>query len=307
VIEAKKVFTVIDRNVRELHGLPVEGPWLAIPPGESNKTIATWQSVLDALVEQRLDRDAVLLGVGGGMALDVTGFAAATYLRGIRWVAMPTTLLAMVDAAWGGKTGVDHPAAKNLIGAFHPPAEVILQSDFLRTLPERELRSGQAEVVKHGVIGDPSLLARVGNEDPAKYVKDAAAVKREIVERDPYDRGERRTLNLGHTLGHAIEKASGYELTHGESVALGLRAACAIAERHCGFTERDAVEDALDRCELPATVRLEEAPVLEALAHDKKRSSSSLRWALPLAIGEVAVFEDVPAELVQGALRGILA
>jgi 3-dehydroquinate synthetase len=307
VIEAESVFTVIDRNVLELHGLPVEGPALAIPPGEAHKTLTTWQSVIDALVEQRLDRDAVLLAVGGGMTLDLAGFAAATYLRGIRWVAMPTTLLSMVDAAWGGKTGVDHAAAKNLIGSFHPPVEVTLQPEFLRTLPERELRSGFAEVVKHGVIGDPSLLARAGRDDPATYVNDAAAVKREIVERDPNDRGERRTLNLGHTLGHAVELASGYELTHGESVALGLRAACSIAERHCGFGERRVVEEALDRCALPATVRLAERPVLDALAHDKKRSSASLRWALPLAVGDVQIFDDVPAELVQTALREILA
>jgi 3-dehydroquinate synthetase len=307
VIEAERVFTVIDRNVRELHGLPLEGPWLALPTGESNKTLEVWESVLDALVAERLDRDAVLLAVGGGVTLDLAGFAAATYLRGIRWVAMPTTLLAMVDAAWGGKTGVDHAAAKNLIGAFHPPAEVELQPEFLRTLPEREMRSGLAEVVKHGVVGDPSLLARAGRDDPATYVHDAAAVKREIVERDPLDRGERRTLNLGHTLGHAIERASGYELTHGEAIALGLRAACSIAERHCGFAERERVEDALDRCDLPARVRLAEKPVLDALAHDKKRSSSALRWALPLAVGEVEIFEDVPAALVQHALKEILA
>ena len=307
MIAAGRVFTVIDRNVRELHGLPVDGPWLALPPGESNKTLETWRSVLDALVAERLDRDAVLLAVGGGVTLDIAGFAAATYLRGIRWVAMPTTLLAMVDAAWGGKTGVDHAAAKNLIGAFHPPAEVELQPEFLRTLPERELCSGLAEVVKHGVVGDPSLLARAGRDDPETFVHDAAAVKRGIVERDPLDRGERRVLNLGHTLGHAIERASGYELTHGEAIALGLRAACAIAERHCGFGERDVVEDALDRCDLPATVRLDEKPVLDALAHDKKRSSAALRWVLPLALGEVEVFEDVPAALVQRALKEILA
>jgi len=306
VIEADTVFTVIDRNVRELHGLPVEGPWHALPPGEAHKTAATWQAVLDALVAERLDRDAVLLAVGGGVTLDVAGFAAATYLRGIRWVAMPTTLLAMVDAAWGGKTGLDHAAAKNLIGAFHGPAEVIVQPEFLRTLPERQLRSGLAEGVKHGVIGDPSLLVRAGRNDPASFVHDAAAVKRELVARDPRDRGERRALNLGHTLGHAVERASGYEITHGEAVALGLRAASAIAERHCRFSERGAVEDALDRCGLPATVRLEEKPVLDALAHDKKRSSSSLRWVLPLAVGDVQVFDDVPAALVRDALREVL-
>jgi shikimate kinase/3-dehydroquinate synthase len=299
-------FIVIDRNVRELHGLPEEGPWFALEPGEEHKTTATWSTILDCLVEQRLDRDAVLLAVGGGVTLDIAGFAAATYLRGIRWIAMPTTLLAMVDAAWGGKTGVDHPAAKNLIGAFHPPIDVVLQPEFLKTLPDREMRCGLAEVVKHGVIAAPALLARVGRDDPALFVEDAAAVKRAIVEQDPLDRGVRRTLNLGHTLGHAMEVASAYRLAHGEAVALGLRAACAIAERHCGFTERAVVEDALDRCALPAQVKLEEAPILEALAHDKKRENGRFQWALPLALGQVEIFGDVPAELVQAALRELL-
>jgi 3-dehydroquinate synthetase len=301
-----RIFTVIDRNVRELHGLPFEGPWLAIPPGEASKTVETWRTVVDALVAERLDRDAVLLAVGGGVTLDLAGFAAATYLRGIRWVAMPTTLLAMVDAAWGGKTGVDHPAAKNLIGAFHAPVEVEIRTEFLGTLPEREVRSGLAEVVKHGVLGDPSLLARAGRDDPADFVEAAADVKREIVARDPEEHGERRILNLGHTLGHALERASGYALTHGEAVAIGLRAACAIAERHCGFSERETVEDALDRCDLPATVRIEEQPVLDALAHDKKRGGSGLRWVLPAALGDVHVFDDVPGDLVRAALSEVL-
>jgi len=307
LIDARRVFTVIDRNVRELHGLPVEGPWLALPPGEEHKSIATWEHVIDAFVAERLDREAVVLAVGGGVTLDLAGFAAATYLRGIRWIAMPTTLLAMVDAAWGGKTGVDHTAAKNLVGAFHPPVEVDVRTDFLRTLPDREIRSGLAEVVKHGVIADPSLLVRAGRDDPATFVDAAAEVKREIVARDALDTGERRVLNLGHTLGHALERASHYALAHGEAVALGLRAACAIAERHCAFTEREVVEEALDRCDLPATVRLPEARVLDALAHDKKRAGSALRWVLPLALGDVAVFDDVPGDLVRMALREVLA
>ncbi|MHC4956430.1 MAG: 3-dehydroquinate synthase, partial [Planctomycetota bacterium] len=269
---ASRVFTVIDRNVRELHGLPLEGPWVAAEPGEHNKTLASWRALLDAFVAERLDRDAVVLAVGGGATLDLAGFAAAAYLRGVRWVAMPTTLLAMVDAAWGGKTGVDLPAAKNLVGAFHPPEEVVLATDFLATLPEREMRAGLAEVVKHGVIADRTLLERAGSAQPATLVEDAARVKREIVAKDPLDRAVRRTLNLGHTLGHAVERASNYALHHGEAVAIGLRAAACIAERHCGFAEREVVEEALDRCGLPAHARLPEDAVLEALAHDKKRS-----------------------------------
>jgi len=306
-LEPSRVFTVVDRHVRDLHGLPFEGPWAAAEPGEHHKTLASWQQLIDRFVDEHLDRDAVILAVGGGATLDLAGFAAAAYLRGVRWVGVPTTLLAMVDAAWGGKTGVDLPAAKNLVGAFHNPSEVVIAPEFLSTLPERELRGGLAEVVKHGVIRDPSLLDRAGRDDPATFVDDAALVKRAIVEGDPLDRGERRTLNLGHTIGHAIERASEYQLHHGEAVAIGLRAACCIAERHCGFVQREMVEESLDRCGLPASARLDERAVLEALAHDKKRSSRSFRWVLPVSIGDVRVFDDVPAEHVQAALAEVLA
>ena len=301
-----RVFTVIDGRVRELHGLPIEGPSFTQEPGERNKTVECWRALIDAFVEERIDRDAVVLAIGGGATLDLAGFAAATYLRGVRWIAVPTTLLAMVDAAWGGKTGVDLPAAKNLVGAFHSPAEVVVTPEFLRTLPERETRAGLAEVIKHGVIGDVTLLDRAGRDDPASFVDDAARVKQEIVARDPLEKGERRLLNLGHTLGHALEQASGYALQHGEAVAIGLRAACRIAELHCGFTQREVVEEALDRCGLPAHTSLNEEAVLEALSHDKKRSRGALRWVLPLDLGDVRVFEKVPEEPVRIALREVL-
>ncbi|MHC4972434.1 MAG: 3-dehydroquinate synthase [Planctomycetota bacterium] len=295
-------FLVADRKVVELHGLPFDTSHVLIDADERIKTVDTWRQVLDALVDQGLDRDAVLIAFGGGVILDLAGFAAATYLRGIRWIALPTTLLAMVDAAHGGKTGVDHPAAKNLIGAFHPPVEVLADTDVLTTLPEREVRGGLAEVVKHAVIGAPDLLARAGRDDPASFVEEAAQVKLEIVQRDLREQGERRHLNLGHTLGHAIERASKYELHHGEAVAVGLRAACRIAEEHCGFAESAAVNEALDRCGLPVSAEVERDDVLHALRHDKKRHDQTLRWVLPLRVGQVRVFDDVPEELVLAAL-----
>jgi 3-dehydroquinate synthetase len=242
-----------------------------------------------------------VVAFGGGALLDVAGFAAATYLRGIRWVAVPTTLLAQVDAAHGGKTALDHAAGKNLIGAFHPPATVVCDTDLLRTLPPREICSGLAEVVKHAVIGAPGLLERAGRDDPASFVAEAAAVKLAIVARDPREQGERRLLNLGHTLGHAYEQASGYALSHGEAVALGLRAACRIAARHCGFRDGKAVEAALDRCGLPSRGALP-FEALEALGHDKKRAGGRLRWVLPVALGDVRVFDDVPLGLVKECL-----
>ena len=296
------VLVVADERVAALHPLPIDTPRLHLPGGEGLKTVATWQRILDALVAQRLDRDGVLVAFGGGALLDVAGFAAATYLRGVRWVAVPTTLLAQVDAAHGGKTALDHPDAKNLIGAFHAPAVVLCDTDLLHTLPEREIRSGLAEVVKHAVIGAPGLLDRAGRAEPASLVADAAAVKLAIVRRDPREEGERRLLNLGHTLGHAFERASGYALSHGEAVALGLRAACRIAARHCGFRDGAAVEAALDRCGLPSRGALPFDAVKGALQHDKKRAGTKLRWVLPVALGDVRLFDDVPETLVRECL-----
>jgi 3-dehydroquinate synthetase len=294
---------VADASVLDLHGPPADAPLVAIEGGEQCKDIATWQRLLDRFVQERLDRDAVVIAFGGGTILDVAGFAAAAYLRGVRWLALPTTLLAQVDAAHGGKTAVDHPAAKNLVGAFHSPVDVWVDPVWLETLPEREVRGGLAEVVKHAVIGAPDLLDRAGCDDPASFVEEAARVKLGIVERDPFEKGERRLLNLGHTLGHAVERAVEYDLHHGEAVAVGLRAACAIAEAHCGFRDRTRVEEALDRCGLPARAAAREEEVLAALRHDKKRSAGRLRWALPVELGRVAVFDDVPEDLVRASLR----
>lgn len=298
------VAVVADARVASLHPSPVKGVPILVPPGEENKTLESWRRLLDAFVDRRLDREAVVVAFGGGVTLDLAGFAAAAYLRGVRWVAVPTTLLAQVDAAHGGKTGVDHPAAKNLVGAFHAPVETLVDPAYLRTLPDREVRCGLAEVVKHAVIAAPALLARVGREDPSLFVSEAAAVKIAIVERDPLERGERRVLNLGHTLGHAFERAAGYAISHGEAVGVGLRAACAIAERHCRFPSRAEVEAALDRCGLPRKLSVDPAAVLEALGHDKKRSRGRLRWILPVALGDVRAFDDVPEDLVGEVLRG---
>jgi 3-dehydroquinate synthetase len=293
----------IDANVLRLHGMPEKRALFEVPPGEARKTVETWRALLDACVEAGLDRDSILVAVGGGVTLDLAGFAAAAYLRGIRWVAVPTTLLAQVDAAWGGKTGVDHPRGKNLIGAFHSPAALLVDPAYLATLSEREVCGGLAEVVKHGIIGDASLLDRAGRDAPASLVADAAAVKRAIVARDPFERGERTKLNLGHTLGHALERASDFALSHGEAVAVGLRAACRIAEGHCGFRDRARVEEALDRCGLPKRFAADPARLRDALRLDKKRASGRIRWILPVAVGDVRLFDDVPARLSDEALR----
>jgi len=292
--EPTGVLIVADEAIAGRIPLP-DAPRLAL---RAEKTFDAWRRVLDACVGHGLDREGIVVACGGGTVLDVAGFAAATYLRGVRWIAVPTTLLAQVDAAHGGKTAIDHDAAKNLVGAFHAPVEVVCDTDFLETLPGAEVRAGLAEVVKHAVIGAPGLLGRVGRDDPASFVEEAAGVKLAIVARDPFERGERRALNLGHTLGHALERASGYALSHGDAVAVGLRAACAIAARHCGFCDAALVEEALDRSGLPARADVDPGAVRAALRHDKKRRADRLAWVLPVELGRVEVYLDVPEELV---------
>ncbi len=306
-----QVFVVADRRVVELHGMPDGVPSDAarvlLHVNHATKRFAVWRSIVDAMVDAKLDRDAVVVAYGGGTVLDVAGFAAASYLRGVRWIAVATTLLAQVDAAHGGKTGIDHERGKNLVGAFHEPSGVWTPTAVLSTLEPREVRCGLAEIIKHGVIARPDLVERAGRDDPATLVDDAKQVKLHIVSQDLKEQGVRRWLNLGHTLGHAVEQASGYELGHGDAVGVGLRAACFLAERHCGFNDSGAVLAALDRCGHPARVDLEAAAVRAALRHDKKRRADKLRWVLPRRLGEVDVFDDVPQDLVTAAIAEILA
>ncbi len=304
-LKPTSVAIVADREVARLHGVPRAAPVLMIDGGEQVKQIDAWRRVLDHCVACGLERGGVLVAIGGGTVLDVVGFAAATYLRGVRWVAVPTTLLAQVDAAFGGKTGLDHTTAKNLIGAFWQPARIAVDTALLKTLPEREVQGGWAEVVKHAVIAGGDLLERCGAVDPASIVEEAARIKLDIVARDPREADERRLLNLGHTLGHAIERAVDYELHHGEAVALGLRAACVIAELHADFADRERIDAALTRCGLPAHTAVDPAKVREALRHDKKRRDRRLRWVLPVALGDVRVFDDVPDAFVKQALAAV--
>jgi len=306
-VAPSSVFLVADRRVADLHGLPLDAPHLLLQAGEACKRIGVWRSILDALVEAGVDRDGLVVACGGGTVVDVAGFAAATYLRGVRWAAIATTLIAQVDAAHGGKTGLDHTHGKNLIGAFHQPVAVLTPPHVLQTLDPVAVRCGLAEIVKHGVIGRADLLDRCGRDDIATLVDDAKQVKLDIVARDPKEAGERRLLNLGHTLGHAVEFASGYRLAHGDAVAVGLRAACRIAEQHTGFADRARVEQTLDRCGLPRTARVEFDTAWTALGHDKKRRGKTLRWVLPHAVEDVRVHDDVPDDLVRTALRTAVA
>ena len=234
---------VTDQNIAKLHleqlrrDLGADIRSVVIPAGEDHKDLGTISILWKAFLENGLDRKSTVIALGGGVVSDMTGFAAATYMRGIHWVCLPTTLLSMADASLGGKTGFDLPEGKNLIGAFHPPELVLADPQLLQTLPEAELISGMAEVVKHGIISDPGLFSLCARglgyvkDNLEEIVKRAMAVKIRVIEEDPYERGFRAALNLGHTVGHAVELVSGFQLRHGEAVAIGLAAEAGYAAR----------------------------------------------------------------------------
>ncbi|MCI0340520.1 MAG: 3-dehydroquinate synthase [Planctomycetales bacterium] len=275
--------------------------------GEAGKTLATVEEICAQCAAAGIGRDGGIVALGGGVVTDLAGFAAAVYRRGIEWVAIPTTLLAMADAAIGGKTAANLPAGKNLVGAFHQPRAVLADPDCLRPLPPREFLSGLAEIAKAAVVGDRGLFERLEERADAVRARDArwladavaaaVAVKAAIVERDERESGERMHLNLGHTMGHAIEAAAGFgPIRHGEAVAIGLAAACRIgvARGLCDEALAVRVIGLLERLGLPtsAPAGLDLAAVAAALAQDKKSRAGKLRWVLPRAIGRVEVVAD---------------
>jgi shikimate kinase / 3-dehydroquinate synthase len=281
---------VADERVVELHPPPVEAPMLTVPAGEEAKTVATAERLWRQL---RLDRSGTLVAFGGGCTTDVAGFVAATYLRGIDWVAVPTTLVGQVDAAIGGKTALNLPEGKNLVGAFHWPVRTVIDPELLQTLPEEQRREGLAEVVKTGLLaGEP--LWELGDDD---LVRRCAAFKTALCLRDPYDRGPRQVLNLGHTFAHALEAAAGYgDVTHGRAVALGLLAALRLSGRSI-----DAVEEVL----APEPVRADRERAWEALKRDKKSTGAELTLVL---LGEESGFTtSVPEADVRRALDELIA
>ena len=276
------------------------------PAGEWNKVRDTWADLCDRMVAAGIGRDAGVVALGGGVAGDLAGFVAATLFRGIDYVQVPTTVLAMVDASVGGKTGVDLPAGKNLVGAFHAPRFVLADIDTLATLPRNQIAAGCAEAIKHGVIADAAYADDVARSAPAclarspetleRLVERSVRIKRDIVAADTQERGHRQVLNFGHTVGHAVEARSGYELLHGEAVAIGMAVEAAIAEAsgHARPGTRRRVVELLEQYELPSIVPATLAcdDLLEAMRSDKKVRTGTLRFALPAAVGEMAQSAD---------------
>jgi len=294
-----------------------------IPDGERHKTIDSWRRLVNGLVsfDAGMNKRVVVVALGGGVVGDVAGFAAAAYRRGIPVVQVPTTLLAMVDSSVGGKTGVNHPRGKNLVGAFHQPSLVAIDPDVLVTLPARELRAGLAEVVKYGVIRDARLfryierwageILALSQRRISRLIERSCAIKARIVEADEGEtRGVRTVLNFGHTVGHAIEAATGYRrYRHGEAIAVGMLCAADTARAMGLFDDEAAerIEKLIARLGLPTSaVGCTPAEVWAALQHDKKFIHGANRFVLPEEIGRVRVVEGVPARVVKKAIRGRL-
>lgn len=282
-----------------------------LPAGESYKTRESWAAVTDQLLDNCLGRDSAVIALGGGVVCDLAGFVAATFMRGVPVVHVPTTLLAMIDASIGGKTGVDTPAGKNLVGAFHPPSAVVIDPEVLRTLPVAELQSGLAEAVKHGAIADETYFELLSNSVPSLVaelasgrdsyllggiIETSVRIKAGVVSADEREKGARKTLNFGHTVGHAIELLSGFSMRHGEAVAVGMVLETEAGER-AGITlpgTAARIADVLDRAGLP--IRRPEGPnaerILDAMRGDKKGRTGQIEYAIPARIGKMAAADS---------------
>jgi shikimate kinase / 3-dehydroquinate synthase len=272
---------------------------MMIQEGDDHKDIDAVGQLWHAFLEAGLDRKSTVLALGGGVVGDLVGFAAATYLRGVNWINFPTSVLAMVDASLGGKTGANLAQGKNLIGSFHAPVSVMADTSTLATLPERHRRNGLAEVIKHGVIADPVLFSMCAEgwesveEEWDAIIKRSIGVKVKVIQKDPFEGGVRQSLNLGHTIGHGIEKASGYKLLHGEAVAVGMVIEARIAES-LGLAETglaDQIRAVLEGVGLPVDIPagFDRRQIVHYMQYDKKKSNGKVRFALPAAIGDVKV------------------
>jgi len=324
-LEDRQIVVVADEQVATLHlagltgALPRAALLLPVRPGEASKSLAVAGALYDALADAHIERGDVIIAFGGGVTGDVGGFVAATWLRGVRFVQVPTTLEAAVDAAVGGKTALNHRRGKNLIGVFHQPIAVVVDTDFLATLPQRDFLAGLGESVKHALIRDGDFLtwhetyadAIVAGETPVlvDLIARNCEIKAEIVRQDEREEGLRAILNFGHTIGHALEHLLGYELRHGECVALGMRAANELSCRR-GLLARETaerVERLLRRLGLPTRLprRIEPPDVVAACQMDKKVRGGAVNFILLSTPGETLRVADVRAEEIVAAVQAI--
>jgi 3-dehydroquinate synthase len=327
---AERYIIITDTRIDALHGDKVQSALekcdlrvdrILIEPGEASKKIETILAVTERMLALGADRHTALIALGGGVVGDLAGFAASIYMRGIPVIQVPTTLLAQVDSSIGGKTGVDTAAGKNLLGTFHQPKAVFIDTAFLATLPDAEFRNGLAEVIKYGAIEDPDLLNDVESaasagtlREPAfleRIIEAACRIKKGIVELDDRELGLRRILNFGHTVGHAVEAASGYSLTHGEAVAIGMVAAAALSERRHNLPadEGRRIGSVIQTAGLPGRIpkELEMDEIRARMATDKKKQGDAVHFVLLRKLGVPFIDGGIPAELVHETLEALRA
>jgi len=326
----RSCFLVTDQQVNALHGtatverlqqLGLKVRWYAVPAGELSKSLEELKRVYAALAQSGLGRDGMVVALGGGVVSDLAGFAAATWMRGIDWLCIPTSMEGMVDACVGGKAAVNLPEGKNLVGAFHSPKWVFIDPAYLRTLPPRDIRAGLAESIKHALLFDEEFLIQhelhaqaILNLDEAilrSLITRNIQIKGNIVQRDPFERdGERILLNFGHTMGHALESATHYTMRHGECVALGMLAECRLAE-HRGMIDEafmERLQSLLRAFELPTRIPggVHWDAVRKFLHRDKKAQCGTVRFVLLRGIGKPEIVGDVTTEEIRDAFGGML-
>lgn len=320
----KKLFVVTDTNVEKLYlpevmrilsGAGYDADYFAFSAGEENKNMSTILSIVSSMMKHGMDRKSMVIALGGGVVGDMAGFASAIYMRGIDYIGVPTTILSQSDSSVGGKTGIDFGGAKNIIGAFLQPKHVFINVSTVKTLPEREIISGLGEVIKHGIIRSEgffefleknvSLVKSLDEDTLLSMSKTNCAIKASVVEKDEKESGIRAHLNFGHTIGHAVESASDFKLSHGECVGLGMISASYIALARGYITKKDydRIYNLLEnygfsvKTEIPDIKR-----ILSLMKQDKKTISGKIRFVLPLKIGEVDIFDDVTEEEIISAI-----
>lgn len=319
VVKGRRVCIVSDSNVFPLYGAAAAASLeqtgftvhtFIFPAGEQSKSAAVWLDLLNTLAACGLTRADAIVALGGGVVGDLSGFAAATYLRGVAYIQVPTSLLAMVDSSVGGKTAIDLPAGKNLCGAFCQPRLVLCDTDCLRTLPRDVLLGGCAEIIKYGVLGSRDLFDRLKSgpdgQDWPWVITQCVSMKRDVVEEDEFDTGRRQSLNLGHTLGHAIERNSDFSLSHGQAVAIGMAMIARSAARFdlCSQETADEIVSLLRTYSLPVDTDQNLDDILSTALGDKKRQGSTLTLIVPRTIGCCELYPIPVADLPRWILRG---
>ena len=327
LVSGRKIMVVTNETVAPLYAAQVMALFdgqpvfqCVLPDGEQHKTVANWQTILDALAAHQFNRTDLLVSLGGGVICDMTGYAAASWMRGMDFIQIPTTLLSQIDASVGGKTGINHPQGKNMIGAFHQPRAVIINVSTLATLPDREFNAGIGEAIKYGGINQPAFFqwladqaAAINSHQPdalQSLIAQCCQFKADIVEQDETEQGVRALLNLGHTFGHAIETATHYRYLHGEAVAIGMVMAATLSAQlgHCSMDIRKRLENLLQAFDLPIKLNQETSAqtLLELMKSDKKVVNDQHRLILMKGMGQAFIAEGVSDAEILHAINTVL-